>query len=133
MNALSPKTLIQIRSTPFFGHTNLELHVALSHGDGRFSFHKPVEWEICEKDQTTHEAAVPLLNFNTDTAQRLMDELWNLGIRPTEGHGSTGQLAATEKHLDHVSHLLSDAFKTVQNVVNASLVTQHQLPVTPKA
>jgi hypothetical protein len=62
-----------------------------------------------------------------------MDELWHLGIRPTEGHGSTGQLAATEKHLNHLERLLDQSFTTVQNVVNASLVTQHQIPLTPKS
>ncbi len=37
----------------------------------------------------------------TDTAaQVLMDELWNCGLRPTEGTGSAGSLAATQKHLE---------------------------------
>lgn len=34
-----------------------------------------------------------------NTAQILMDDLWDCGIRPTEGHGSVGQLKATEEHL----------------------------------
>ena len=32
-------------------------------------------------------------------AQILMDDLWNAGLRPTEGSGSAGSLAATQKHL----------------------------------
>ncbi len=32
-------------------------------------------------------------------AQRLIDELWNAGLRPAGGIGSVGQLAATERHL----------------------------------
>ena len=31
--------------------------------------------------------------------QTLMDQLWSKGVRPTEGHGSTGQIAAVENHL----------------------------------
>lgn len=33
-------------------------------------------------------------------AQTLMDDLWNAGIRPTEGSGSAGSMRATEKHLE---------------------------------
>lgn len=28
-----------------------------------------------------------------------MDELWTCGLRPSEGTGSAGSLAATERHL----------------------------------
>ncbi len=41
----------------------------------------------------------PFMTIDRDSAQRLMDELWNVGIRPTEGTGSAGSLAATERHL----------------------------------
>lgn len=32
-------------------------------------------------------------------AQVLIDDLWQAGLRPSEGTGSAGQLAATQKHL----------------------------------
>lgn len=32
-------------------------------------------------------------------AQELMDDLWRCGFRPSEGAGSAGALAATERHL----------------------------------
>lgn len=41
----------------------------------------------------------PTLTISNEAAQALMDELWACGIRPTEGTGSAGSLAATEKHL----------------------------------
>ena len=44
-----------------------------------------------------------------ECAQQLMDELWRVGIRPTNGAGSTGQLAATEHHLNDMRALV---FKT---------------------
>jgi hypothetical protein len=71
--------------------------------------------------------AEPVLNVGKEALQSLIDELWHLGIRPTEGHGSTGQLAATEKHLDHTTRLLDQTLQTVLNVANASLLTQHGL------
>jgi hypothetical protein len=42
----------------------------------------------------------PMLQLSPDEAQVLMDDLWNCGIRPTEGTGSAGALAATQRHLD---------------------------------
>lgn len=41
----------------------------------------------------------PTMRLRPDDAQRLMDELWRVGLRPTEGTGSAGSLAATERHL----------------------------------
>lgn len=38
--------------------------------------------------------------LDKESAQTLMDELWNCGLRPTEGTGSAGALAATQKHLE---------------------------------
>jgi hypothetical protein len=32
-------------------------------------------------------------------AQEMMNELWRLGVRPTDGSGSTGHLGALENHL----------------------------------
>jgi hypothetical protein len=42
-------------------------------------------------------------------AQELMDQLWSVGLRPTEGKGSAGSLAATERHLEDMRALV---FKT---------------------
>lgn len=41
-------------------------------------------------------------------AQMLMDELWRCGLRPTEGTGSAGSLAATERHLADMRRLVFD-------------------------
>jgi hypothetical protein len=41
----------------------------------------------------------PLASLEMAEAQRLMDALWDCGLRPSEGSGSAGSLAATEKHL----------------------------------
>ena len=39
------------------------------------------------------------ISLTPDEAQALVDELWILGVRPSEGTGSAGSLAATERHL----------------------------------
>lgn len=41
-----------------------------------------------------------MLRLRIEEAQSLMDELWQCGLRPSEGTGSAGALAATQKHLE---------------------------------
>lgn len=131
MNALFPKTILRLRHGAIFGN-QIQLFLAQRLEDGRIAVPEPLTLKIIEPS-ACYSSDQPLFSLDPTEAQRLMDELWHLGIRPTEGHGSTGQLAATEKHLNHLERLLDQSFTTVQNVVNASLVTQHQLPLTPKA
>lgn len=50
----------------------------------------------------------PALSMKPGDAQQLMDELWRCGIRPTEGSGSAGSLAATQSHLEDMKKI---AFK----------------------
>lgn len=39
-------------------------------------------------------------------AQLLMDSLWECGLRPSEGAGSAGALAATERHLKDLQRII---------------------------
>ncbi len=41
----------------------------------------------------------PAAMISKENAMRLMDDLWRAGVRPSDGEGSTGQLAATQRHL----------------------------------
>jgi hypothetical protein len=58
------------------------------------------------KEDVARCGVPPFLSIQSGEAQRLMDELWHCGIRPTEGHGSVGQLAATERHLEDMRTLV---------------------------
>lgn len=51
----------------------------------------------------------PTFSLEPEAAQQLIDELWRSGLRPTEGTGSAGSLAATERHLEDMRALV---FKT---------------------
>ncbi len=53
----------------------------------------------------------PVLRIEPGQAQQLMDELWRAGIRPTDGAGSVGQLAATERHLEDMRKLVFEGRK----------------------
>ena len=54
------------------------------------------------------EGIVPpvALQLRDNQAQDLMDKLWMVGFRPTEGSGSAGALAATERHLRDMRRLV---------------------------
>lgn len=46
------------------------------------------------------------LDMRTNGPQSLMDQLWDCGIRPTQGAGSAGSLSATQSHLNDMRTLL---------------------------
>ena len=109
-----------------FGPDTYRVHLYARMPDGRIAIPEAaITMRIIDPGDTPRSE--PVLNVGQEALQSLIDELWHLGIRPTEGHGSTGQLAATEKHLTHTTALLDQTLKTVMNVVNASLLTQHGL------
>jgi len=48
----------------------------------------------------------PSFQLSYEYAQQLMDDLWTCGLRPTEGSGSAGAMAATQKHLEDMRKLV---------------------------
>ena len=72
-----------------------------------FSVIKPVIFEKHNKAMRVE----PFLSLNLTEAQKLIDELWSCGLRPSEGTGSAGSLAATENHLQDMKKI---AFKTLK-------------------
>lgn len=57
----------------------------------------------------TNVETEPAFTLTRDDAQALMDELWHVGLRPTEGSGSAGSLAATQAHLKDMRTLVAKA------------------------
>lgn len=57
------------------------------------------------------EAMVPAMTISEEAAQKLMDELWTCGLRPSEGSGSAGMLAATQRHLADMQKIVSKSLK----------------------
>lgn len=59
--------------------------------------------------QATEENAVreqPLIDLQPEDAQQLMDELYHVGIRPSQAAGSAGQLDAVKYHLEDMRTLV---------------------------
>lgn len=76
--------------------------------DARYTVRK-LEFEKVENlYEADIEAPISLLPQAT---QKLMDDLWDAGFRPSEGTGSAGCLAATQKHLTDMRKIVSNKLK----------------------
>lgn len=51
------------------------------------------------------------VTLKVEQAQQLMDSLWDCGLRPSEGTGSAGALAAVERHLADMKRIAFHALK----------------------
>ncbi len=59
-------------------------------------------------DDSSAHYTPPVTVIRHDEAQQLMDELWRVGVRPSEGTGSAGSLRQAEAH---IASLRAIAFK----------------------
>lgn len=66
--------------------------------EARLTFY---EVEIGKYDEPTFR-----LSEITNAHQILIDDLWNIGLRPSDEVGSKGQLKATENHLKDMQELV---------------------------
>jgi len=74
-------------------------------GDGYVALAKPI---IMERQEEKDICVMPDPTFvlRPEEAQALMDSLWTCGLRPSEGSGSAGAMAATQKHLEDMRTLV---------------------------
>lgn len=84
----------------------IALSMMLEHGN-KCSFAEPVIFT----GRSAGERVGPFIELEMTAAQLLMDELWGCGLRPSEGSGSAGSLAATERHLADMKTLAFHALK----------------------
>lgn len=70
---------------------------------GRRKIAKPLIMEELKEGMIVTE---PTLRMDRTAAQQLMDNLWQCGLRPSEGSGSAGAMAATQKHLEDMRRLV---------------------------
>lgn len=87
----------------------IDIHFVAEDGRSVRSIAQPVVFKEDEEDGAYPQP--PALSLKRDDAQHLMDELWNVGLRPSEGSGSAGSLAATERHLKDMQKLAFHALK----------------------
>ena len=106
MQALS-ETRVEIRAERIGYRDCVELCVMTRRG-GVVSIGQPLTMVSCEEGPAINQ---PTLTISTEEAQFLMDELWRCGLRPSEGTGSAGSLAATERHLKDMQDIAMGLLK----------------------
>lgn len=99
---------IEIRAEKRLFRNCVDLMVFQSISDEEIAIGKPV---ILEKTERGAAFTEPTISLNYEQAQMLIDELWRCGLRPTEGHGSAGMLAATERHLSDMKKIAFNRLK----------------------
>ena len=89
---MSDRTELRAQYSPYGG--TFECFIVQQRAAGRF-IAKPLEYEFHEDGDYVRAS----LRLDQDTAQRLIDDLWNGGLRPTQGKQSEGVTAAQANHL----------------------------------
>ena len=104
-------------------HENLNIYVAREGWDVNYSVYirtqydqpdhrrgraLPVVFKKVEEEEIGTRMP-PTMQLSPEDAQKFIDALWQAGLRPTEGTGSAGSLAATQRHLEDMRALV---FKT---------------------
>lgn len=87
---------------------SIAVHIGTRRADHLLDVVRPGVIEAIEEGDHFGE---PAMRLKYEEAQRLMDELWRCGLRPSEGTGSAGSLAATERHLKDMQGIALGALR----------------------
>lgn len=87
-----------------------EIHATIYHrivrdGITEIAVVEPLQMRVLREDDLSVEQS-PTIRLSQEDAQLFMDELWRCGLRPTEGTGSAGALAAVQAHLKDMQRLV---------------------------
>jgi len=63
----------------------------------------------------TYISYVPHVAIDMKEAQALTDQLWQCGLRPTEGAGSAGAMAEAQAHIKDLQSITDRVLKIVEN------------------
>lgn len=76
-------------------------------GESGFAVAMPPTMQVIEPGSLIQ----PTFRLPLDAAQRLMDELWQAGVKPSQSIGSTGQVEAIKYHLEDMRKLVFNESK----------------------
>ena len=66
--------------------------------------------ELTFKECNPGQISPATVAIDGTAGQKLIDDLWACGFRPTEGAGTAGAMQATQKHLSDLRQLVSHAY-----------------------
>jgi hypothetical protein len=95
------KLLVRATRTPWRFHNDIDLRLAVVDGAK-----VTVATNLILTTQDEGADFPPLMTMGSDMGQQLMDQLWECGLRPSEGAGSAGQMTAVQAHLNDMRRLV---------------------------
>jgi hypothetical protein len=84
--------------------------------DGRVSYVSKLVMETVKEGEFVETSDV--FTIPHETAQELIDSLWQCGLRPSEGSGSAGSLKATQDHLKELQAITNRLFNMIERKNN---------------
>lgn len=73
--------------------------------DGSLSVAAPIAYEVLQDYQLAEQTS-PTLTISMEAAQQLLDDLYNVGLRPTHAIETGSTLAAQKAHIDDLRTIL---------------------------
>lgn len=84
----------------------VDVHICkINHAGDMTHEAKPLDFTCLEDPNVS--AGPPAFTMHKWDAQQMMDELYRIGYRPTDGKETAGQLVATERHLNDMRALVA--------------------------
>lgn len=104
--------------TKFYAQKNIQnQHVELvvvhwGHAHDTAYAGQPIKFEVVTPEMEGQQQP-PTMSLSYESTQNLINELWSLGFRPSNGEGDAGQLKATQEHLKDMKAI---TFKLLDSV-----------------
>lgn len=103
---------LRAHAEPKWHNNSIVLYFYIKEQDGKVSYLSDI---VMTTQEVTAVEPSDVLTVPRETAQELMDSLWQCGLRPSEGSGSAGSLKATQDHLKDMQELSRRLLSMVEN------------------
>ena len=114
MSDSGSRTRVQVTEAATFLRPRFEIWWWFEHRDGtRAVPSRPAEFTAYQPGQEPADTS-PLLAVDGRAAQELIDQLWRLGVRPTDYHDTRDEVAAQARHLDEQGRVLDRLLAVVE-------------------
>lgn len=106
--------LISVRMTPELFYDGYVMLIGIRDLiTGKLKVAKPIE--MVEHDESCTIPYDSFIPFDKKVAQKLMDDLWGLGLKPTQMKDQSETIGATKYHLEDMRKIAFDFIKGVTN------------------
>jgi len=88
----------------------IDLHLFERHGDGKLTVCSSIEMTTVEAGTGIIPPYEPI-HLSRAAAQELIDQLWAIGVRPTDGRESSAVVSAKDEHIKDLRLVLGAFIK----------------------